>query len=163
MPPLVPELLDRTLLEALLPGLLAIDRDTPGEPWAEAHWRADLPAKWELSRVVRDGDAPLAFLVASRQPGRVHVHRVAVARNARRLGLATVLLGAVARHAVAIGAPIVSLKVAPDNVGALALYARLGFAPAGDDGRALHAASAALVERAADAPAPVPSPFPTVR
>lgn len=56
---------------------------------------------------------------------------LAVRTDARRRGVASRLVAAVARRAAAMGATRLFLEVAEDNGAAQALYARLGFEPAG--------------------------------
>jgi ribosomal-protein-alanine N-acetyltransferase len=78
--------------------------------------------------LLASGDAPQGFAIAWAVAGEAELLTVAVAPEARRLGVgATLLLGiieAARRH----GARRLHLEVADDNTGAIALYRKLGFA-----------------------------------
>jgi ribosomal-protein-alanine N-acetyltransferase len=144
--------LTRAQVHAHLPALLRLDAETPGEPWRAEHWLADAPWKWRLSRLVLDGARPVGFLVASRKPDALHVHRIAVDASMRRRGIAETLIRALAERALRERVEALSLKVQETNEPALALYARLGF-------RAVHSADRTLQlrARAADVAAHAPS------
>lgn len=144
--------LTRARVRAHLPALLRLDADTPGEPWHAEHWLADAPWKWRLSRLVLDGARPVGFLVASRKPDALHVHRIAVDASMRRRGIAEALIRALAERALRERVDALSLKVQETNEPARALYARLGF-------RAIHPPDRTLQlrARAADVVAASPS------
>ena len=133
--------LTRAQVHAHLATLLRLDAGTPGEPWRAEHWLADAPWKWRLSRLVLDGARPVAFLVASRKPDALHVHRIAVDATMRRRGIAETLIRALAERALRERVESLSLKVLETNEPALALYARLGF-------RAVHSVDHTLQLRA---------------
>lgn len=122
--PFVIEPLTRARAQAELPRLLELDRGTPGEPWDATHWLADLPVKWELSRVAVTPAGICGFIVASRKRMTVHIHRVAVSPASRGRGIGAALVAAIAGAAPDV--PL-SLKVEPTNVAALSLYDALGF------------------------------------
>src|SRR5262249_43329808 len=62
------------------------------EPWGAAHFARDLAGKWALSHLALAGADRLAgFWIASRRGDDAHTHRVAVAREARRLGVGAAL------------------------------------------------------------------------
>jgi ribosomal protein S18 acetylase RimI-like enzyme len=129
--------------------LQALDAGMPGEAWAPAHWRLDLPGKWRWSRVARTDGELLGFLVASDRMGAVHVHRLAVAQAARRRGVARALVLDLARTAAAEGVRELTLKVHPENLPARELYATLGFSVAAQEPTTLvlRASPAAVLAR----------------
>jgi ribosomal protein S18 acetylase RimI-like enzyme len=98
-----------------------------GEHWDDTHWLLDLPGKWELSRVAVERGEIQGFIVATRKPGTVHIHRMAVDHEARGRGLGAALLRAVAGAAVESGCLTLSLKVDPRNHSARRFYTALGF------------------------------------
>ena len=99
------------------------------EPWEAAHFARDLAGKWALSHVASTSvDCLAGFWIASRRGDDAHTHRVAVARETRRLGVGGALFRAVAAAARASGATRMTLTVSAANAGALAFYARAGFA-----------------------------------
>lgn len=79
------------------------------------------------------GAADAKFVEAARAltfqlPARVHVENLRVHAKARRLGIGTALLSAVVRYArEETVADMVTLKVEPDNRGAVDLYLKEGF------------------------------------
>ena len=73
----------------------------------------------------------VGFAMTTRQEDAAHVLDVVVDPAWRRRGLATRLLGHVARVVVGDGTPALTLEVRASNAGALALYRRLGFEDAG--------------------------------
>jgi ribosomal protein S18 acetylase RimI-like enzyme len=99
--------------------------------WSEDDWKARTAA---LAPFVVDdeGSGPVgsAGLVFD-EPGAPHVVAVWVAPEARRRGVAKVLLDAVARSARAGGHRALRLHVARDDSPARALYLRLGFVDTG--------------------------------
>ena len=64
-------------------------------------------------------------------PDSAHVTNIAVDPLQQRSGVGTRLLLALARDAIAMAAPALTLEVRVGNVAALQLYERFGFAPAG--------------------------------
>jgi GNAT superfamily N-acetyltransferase len=80
------------------------------------------------ARLPDSGSAGIAFVVLERRWA--GIFGMATYREARRRGVATALLNALARHADAGGAAQMYLQVEDGNDAARALYARAGFAPA---------------------------------
>jgi [ribosomal protein S18]-alanine N-acetyltransferase len=133
-----PRRLTRERVREHLAVLMELDRDTLGEPWTEEHWLYEAPEKWELSRVIDAPDGtPVAFVVASRKPGAIHLNRMVVGPEMRGRGLATRLVQSLARIGLGDGTPNLSLKVHPTNASARRLFERLGFRVVGED-RNLH-------------------------
>lgn len=71
------------------------------------------------------------MIVSDRTGREAHVTNVAVAPEERRTGVATRLLVALARAAIARGCSAWTLEVRATSEGAQALYRRFGFAPVG--------------------------------
>lgn len=56
-----------------------MDEEAVLDPWRRRRFLLELPEKWELSLIVRDGEGRAAgFLVVSRRPWGVHVHRLVI-------------------------------------------------------------------------------------
>jgi ribosomal protein S18 acetylase RimI-like enzyme len=119
--------LTRDLLEDYCGAFIEIDSDTVGEPWRPGHYAKELPGKWASSWVVLEGRVTRGFVIASLKEEGVHVHRIAVAREARGAGLGTRLLERVVESARRQGAERVTLRVSARNEAALRFYRRLGF------------------------------------
>ena len=128
------EPLTRDAVTRHLEALQRIDAAVIGVPWHAEQWQLDLPAKWELSRMAVANGIPLGFLVASARDGAVHCHRIAVAVDAYRQGLGTVLLRTVAALAVARGEEAFTVKVHRTNARSLAFLQHAGFTIARHDG-----------------------------
>lgn len=119
-------------LARLPEGDVALSR-TPDARWLAAYHRTGDLAEAAL-RVVTGGPS-VWFATMPGAIGRAVVDgpwvlfgAVEVAPEQRRKGLATVVMGALARQAVREGATAAYLQVEADNAGARALYDRLGFA-----------------------------------
>ncbi|MFG2954514.1 GNAT family N-acetyltransferase [Streptomyces sp. NPDC048291] len=110
-----------------------------GEDWLARYQRKGMsevalkvlgsgPSVWFATVPGAEGDAPAAIgrlVVDGRWAGFAAVE---VDPGLRRRGLATEVMAALARRALAEGASAAWLQVETDNPGALALYGRLGFA-----------------------------------
>lgn len=117
---------------------LAIERAAYPRGWSEQVFRDELAEARRGRRaylVARQGQQLVGYaglLLTGGDPvGEAHVTNVAVHPAARRRGVATGLLAALGRAAIAAGCPAWTLEVRATSVGAQALYRRFGFAPAG--------------------------------
>ncbi len=92
-------------------------------PWTLENVTRVLPGKDELSLAATVAGDPIGFLVASRRPDGVHVHRVAVDTDGWGDGIASALLAQVLSRA----SGTVTLVCDPRNTPAINLYRRAGF------------------------------------
>jgi len=131
------------MTSADLVDVLEIERAVQSFPWTEKNFEDSLEAG-QAAWVVRDQNRLLGFCVAMEAPDLTHILVVAVAKDAQRQGIATMLLEQVSRDARAKSAEGLLLEVRPSNVSARAFYERYGFEqigirhqyyPAGRDGR----------------------------
>ena len=101
------------------------------QPWSEAEIASLLqnPIAYAL-RAGAEGAAH-GFVLAWAPGGDGEILTIAVAPERRRSGIGLALTEAAMAAALARGASAISLEVAEDNAAARALYAKLGFAPAG--------------------------------
>jgi len=81
--------------------------------------------------VSQEHDAPEGFAMAWAAAGDCELLTIAVVPEAQRRGLGAALVQAAAATALSRGAASMHLEVAEDNAAARALYAKLGFEPAG--------------------------------
>ena len=108
------------------------------ESFREQHWRMRLRSSpWFVARRAEQPDRRVIGLASMiSEPGSAaddrHVVGLWVDSDARRHGVGTALLRAVATAARAQEARTVSLWVADDNDAAVRLYGRLGFSPTGE-------------------------------
>jgi GNAT superfamily N-acetyltransferase len=133
----------RLATDADLPALRAIER-VAGD-WAALGMTAiaeDEPPSLDELRVYQrdgrawvwdDGDGPVAYLIADRVDGNVHIEQVSVHPDAagRRIGRA--LIEHLARWAAARGAPALTLTTFAEVPWNGPYYERLGFRALGDD------------------------------
>jgi len=109
--------------------IVALEADSFTNPWSRE------TLVWELRNsdvtqvyALRDDEGQmLAFCVCWVIFDELHINTLAVARTARRTGLATFLLRAVMAEAARAGARKATLEVRASNSAALGLYTRLGF------------------------------------
>jgi [ribosomal protein S18]-alanine N-acetyltransferase len=120
----------RRLTYADLPQIIAIERRAFPTPWSLAMFVLELskPAGVCLT-ALRDGEM-LGYLICSRYDTVWHIMNVAVDPARRREGIGTALLSDLLRRIDGHGARF-TLEVRESNVGAIELYKRFGFAPAG--------------------------------
>ena len=123
-----------------LQAVLELERASQSHPWTAAGFGAALAG--------RDGERALllceyrrlgllverrvlGYCVLRRVAGELEIHNVAVAPEARRRGLARLLLGVVLARAARAGAERALLEVRAGNAPAQALYEGLGFREVG--------------------------------
>jgi len=100
--------------------------------YSEAQWRERAGGRSEpIFWLALDQHQPLGLIggiTAPDQPGEYHLISLWVAPAARGRGVGDALIAAVQAHARSTGFPRVALRVAPDNLPAVTLYQRHGFA-----------------------------------
>ena len=82
---------------------------------------------------VDDADTPVAYLIADRVEGNLHVEQVSVHPDSARRGVGRSLLDQLAAHAASEGAPALTLTTFTEVPWNAPYYARCGFHPL-DDG-----------------------------
>jgi ribosomal-protein-alanine N-acetyltransferase len=115
-----------------LPGVLRIEQEANPRPWSLSLFLSEL--RYRESRiylVARSGYDIVGYAGCMLVAGDGHVTNVGVDSDHRRRRVATRLLVALARRAIADGAQALTLEVRVSNDAAQALYRRFGFAPAG--------------------------------
>ena len=130
---------------------LAALTDAPGafgsrlDEWADApedRWRARLsiPRAIDLLAFDADENAPVGMATGTLgddNGSRAQLISMWVDPAVRGRGVATVLITAISRWAVSIGAATLTLSVMPDNVAARRTYERNGFVVSGEPGALL--------------------------
>lgn len=106
----------------------AIEQVSYPAPWSRSMFASELskPSSMSLAAVAEDGTL-VGYLVLSRYVDAWHVMNVAVAPAWRRRGIARALLERVFETTSADARRGYTLEVRVSNVGAIALYERLGF------------------------------------
>jgi GNAT superfamily N-acetyltransferase len=74
-----------------------------------------------------DADAPVAYLIADRVDGNLHVEQVSVHPDSARRGIGRLLLDHLATHAMSAGAPALTLTTFTHVPWNAPYYARCGF------------------------------------
>ena len=112
--------------------IMAVEAEVFPEPWSHAIFTSELAlrhGRWY--RVARSGRHLAGYAGMMLVDHEAHVTTIATALAWQGRGVATTLLAAGIRHAVAEGVHQVSLEVAAHNDRAQALYRRFGFMPVG--------------------------------
>lgn len=118
------------------PAIAGLHQDGFDRPWS--HWEfSSLLAEervfgFAARREGGGGRAPDGFVLAREAAGEAEILAIAVAKSARRQGLARRMLDAVLFKLRADRAEALFLEVDAANDAALALYRRLGFAKVGE-------------------------------
>ena len=120
----------RPMTPADLATVAAIEAASLPTPWSEQAFRQELDLPFSRARVATPADdaATVAgYVVWWRVADEIHLLDVAVAPAYRRRGIGRLLVAAVLDDAGDAAARLVTLEVAADNAGALALYTGQGF------------------------------------
>ena len=120
----------RRLQYSDLAQVLQIERRSFPTPWSLAMFVLELSKPSGICLAATRGDAVVGYLVCSRYDTVWHVMNVAVEPRLRRAGIGTTLVEHLFAQADEPGAQY-TLEVRPSNVGAIAMYERLGFRAAG--------------------------------
>jgi ribosomal-protein-alanine N-acetyltransferase len=126
----------RRLVYSDLPAVLAIERRSFETPWSLAMFVLELSKPSGICLAAATDEGLVGYLVCSRYADVWHLMNVAVPPGKRRRGIASRLLeglfdaaGPEARY---------TLEVRTSNHGAIAMYERFGFQPAGHRRRYYH-------------------------
>ena len=113
--------------------LASLHRQCFEDAWDEASFRSLLEGQGVFALTAKDASATesQAFILIQVVAEQSEILSIGTLPNARRSGLARVLLGEAAREALTRKAREMFLEVAEDNGAALALYSAAGFASAG--------------------------------
>jgi ribosomal-protein-alanine N-acetyltransferase len=119
----------RRLSYSDLPGVLGIERRSFQTPWSLAMFVLELSKPSGICLAATRGQDLVAYLVCSRYADVWHLMNVAVTPELRRQGIASRLMDRLFTEAG--GDARYTLEVRTSNHGAIAMYERLGFRPAG--------------------------------
>jgi len=110
-----------------------IERASYPTPWSRSMFASELakPSSICLGAFDLETDELAGYLVISRYVDAWHVMNIAVDPEHRRQGIATTLLERLFELTAGRGRRGYTLEVRVSNVGAVALYGRLGFKPRG--------------------------------
>ena len=113
-----------------VPALTALELEVfPDDAWSEPTWWAELAARPRRDYVVlADGERLLGYAGLDHAGDVADVMTVAVSPRGRGAGLGRALLDELESRARRRGAASVMLEVRADNVAAVALYERAGYA-----------------------------------
>jgi ribosomal-protein-alanine N-acetyltransferase len=123
----------RRMRESDLPRVMEVERAAFSHPWSEELVRRELSHEFSTVLLATDGAGGpiLGFAVVWLVHDELHVLNVAVAPEARRLGVARAVLGKVEATARDQGARVAMLEVRRSNAPAIALYRTLGYREVG--------------------------------
>ncbi len=112
-----------------LPGVLAIERRSFRAPWSLAMFVLELSKPSGVCLAAETEEGLVGYLICSRYADIWHLMNVAVDAPRRRAGIATALIDEMLERAGR--ADRYTLEVRISNAGAIRMYERLGFRPAG--------------------------------
>jgi ribosomal protein S18 acetylase RimI-like enzyme len=123
--------LDQKKIRQHLRALCSIDKQVFGtDAWGPQNFEIPLPTKFELSRIAFHELDIAGYLVASEYSSKIaHIHRLVVASELRRIGIATELVKGFEEGCVAMKIGEVTLEVAKGNYQANCFYEKMGFRP----------------------------------
>ena len=127
----------RRLVYSDLPAVLAIERRSFETPWSLAMFVLELSKPSGICLAAATDEGLVGYLVCSRYADVWHLMNVAVPPGRRRQGIASRLLERPVRGGRAPTARY-TLEVRTSNHGAIAMYERFGFQPAGHRRRYYH-------------------------
>ena len=104
-----------------------IERQAYPTPWSRSMFAGELAKPSSICLGAFVDDRLIGYLIVSRYVDAWHVMNVAVAPDHRRRGIASTLLGTLFDQTSDDGRRGYTLEVRVSNVGAIALYERLGF------------------------------------
>jgi ribosomal protein S18 acetylase RimI-like enzyme len=101
--------------------------------WDDENYLMELPGKWELSRLVFQGDVVVAYAMCSYKGNVLWLHRLVVGADARGRGIGKEIVAELIRVARDEGLLSIGVKTPDDNVLAQKFYHRLGFGEVGQE------------------------------
>jgi ribosomal protein S18 acetylase RimI-like enzyme len=99
------------------------------ETWSAEHFLAERPRKWELSGAALEEGRLIGLAIVSLDGAAAHLHRLVVAPEHQRRGIARALMRRAETAATHAGAVRLTLSVASDNLGAVRFYDDLEYIP----------------------------------
>ena len=126
----------RSLVYSDLPAVLSIERRAFGTPWSLAMFVLELSKPSGICLAAADSRGLIGYLVCSRYADVWHLMNVAVDPQRRREGIATQLIDRLFEDAGDDSR--YTLEVRTSNRGAISMYERFGFRPAGHRRRYYH-------------------------
>jgi len=131
LPTLARPLHYRAMHEADLPAIAVIERQLFSSPWSEELFREDLDQEYALSLVLTDGETIAGYVITFLVLDEMHIANVAIAPAYQRRGIAFEVLRRLLTAGRRMHYFLAHLEVRQSNLGAIALYERLGFAKVG--------------------------------
>lgn len=126
----LPQVQIRTMTEADVPCVAALERASYPFPWSEGIFR-DCVRVGYACRVVTLDTGIIAYAVMSLGAGEAHILNICVGDLFRYRGLGRQLLNYLLEQAAASGAGDAFLEVRPTNTTAIRLYQSMGFGQVG--------------------------------
>jgi ribosomal-protein-alanine N-acetyltransferase len=126
----------RPLVYGDLPAVLAIERRSFPTPWSLAMFVLEISKPSGICLGISDARGLIGYLVCSRYVDVWHLMNIAVDPDRRREGLARTMMLQMLEQA-GVGARF-TLEVRTSNAGAIRMYERFGFRPAGHRRRYYH-------------------------
>jgi [ribosomal protein S18]-alanine N-acetyltransferase len=122
----LPEVVIRSMVEADISQVVAIERDSYRFPWSEGIFRDCLRVGY-VCRTVSQCDAVVGYGIVSAGAGEAHILNLCVCAELRCRGIGALLLEDLLQRAAATGVDMAYLEVRPSNTAAIRLYQSFEF------------------------------------
>jgi len=122
----LPEVVIRSMVEADIAQVVAIERASYRFPWSEGIFRDCLRVGY-VCRAVSQSGAVVGYGIVSTGAGEAHILNICVCAKLRCRGIGTLLLEDLLQRAAATGVEMAYLEVRPSNTAASRLYQSFEF------------------------------------
>ncbi len=99
----------------------------PNEYWDKEHFLKELSKKWNFSLFVENNHKVVGYIIASKKPKCIHIHKFMVHYDSRSKGIGFLLLRKFEELCLIKGEYLIKLKVYDKNRPAIKFYLRNGF------------------------------------
>lgn len=113
--------------EIHVPQVAALEKTCFSDPWSESSVRSELQNALSLWLVALDEEKVVGYIGSQSVMGESDMMNVAVDPDYRRRGIAEKLVTELSGQLKALGNGCLTLEVRASNVGAIALYEKMGF------------------------------------
>ncbi len=119
--------LEKEILKKRIIEFISIIKDVPKEYWEEEHFLYDLNEKWKYSLFTEEKNKIKGFVIASKKPQSIHIHKFMVQNSERSKGIGLMLLNDFELKCLSNNDNLITLKVYKDNGRAVVFYLKNGF------------------------------------
>lgn len=123
----MPELIIREMREEDIPEIMDIERDSFSTPWSENSFLHEAYKKYGISKTAVFEGRVIGYICVNYVFHEAHLLNLAVHRDFRRRGVATILMDETIKELRKKGCAFIYLEVRISNIGARKFYEPFGF------------------------------------